>query len=89
MSNEQDLFEKMKAMSTDELESHYNVSIIAARILNIMGIGTILFALIFSNIFVILLAAGGTFVLGQLAVGLDETKTYISDLLEKKYKINS
>ena len=86
---EPDLFEKMKSMSKTELEDHYDISIIAGRVLNIAGVSTILFALIFSNIFVIGLASFGAYILGQLAVGIDETKAYITELLEKKYKINS
>lgn len=89
MTDKPDLFTKMKSMSTEELESHYDISIIAGRMLSIAGITAILLALIFSNVFVIGLAACGTYILGQLAVGIDETKAYIAGLLEKKYKINS
>jgi hypothetical protein len=86
---EPDLFEKMKSMSKAELEDHYDISIIAGRVLNIAGITAILLALIFSNVFVIGLAAFSTYILGQLAVGIDETKAYIIGLIEQKHKINS
>ena len=89
MTDEPDLYEKMKSMSKAELESHYDISITAGRMLNVAGVSTILLALIFSNAFVIGLACCGAYVLGQLAVGIDETKEYIISLLEKKYKINS
>lgn len=83
------LFEKMKTMSQEELGSHYDTTIIVARILNIAGVGAILLALIFSNIFVTGFAVISAYILSQLAVGIDETKAYITDILEKKYKINS
>jgi hypothetical protein len=78
------VFEKMKLMSTEELEEHYGISIIAGRILNVAGVATILLALIFSNVFVIGLASFGAYVLGQLSVGIDETKAYITELIKQK-----
>jgi hypothetical protein len=90
MSEETSLLEKMKTMSKEELEGYYDTTGSAARLLNILGVGLILLALIFSDmIFIAGLAIVAVYIVGQLAVGLDETKDYISDLLEKKYKINS
>jgi hypothetical protein len=90
MSEETSLLEKMKTMSKEELEGYYDTTGSASRLLNILGVGLILLALIFSDmIFIAGLAIVAVYIVGQLAVGLDETKDYISDLLEKKYKINS
>lgn len=83
------LLDKMKSMSAQELEDHYNISIVAGRLLNFAGISAILLALIFSNVVVISLAVVGVYVFGQLAVGIDEVKVYITDLLNQKHKINS
>jgi hypothetical protein len=83
------LFEKMKNMSKEELQDFYDTSGIAGRILHVLGISSILLALIFSNVFVITLSAISVYIVGQMSVGIDETKAYITELLEKKYKINS
>jgi hypothetical protein len=90
MSEGTSLLEKMKTMSKEELESYYDTTGSASRLLNILGVGLILVALIFSDmIFIAGLAIMAVYIVGQLAVGLDDTKDYIRDLLEEKYKINS
>ncbi len=89
MSDEGDLFDKIKIMSKDELIVEKGLVKIAGRICTSVGVASVFFALVFTNIYTIIFVSAVLYFVGQIAVIADELKVCINDLLETKYKINS
>lgn len=90
MSEEQGLFEKMKTMTKEELESYYDTTGSAGRLMNFLGVGLFFTALVFSEVtWVVVLSLIGVYVVVQMAMGIDEAKAHIINILETKHKINS
>ena len=87
MSEENELMRKMRTMPKEELMEYMHISNVSGRACNIVGIGMILMALIFTNVFTICLAAAVVYIAGQIACGVDDLKNHIDGLM--KAKINS
>ena len=80
-----ELFEKMKSMSKDELIEYMGTVKIASNICNVAGISAVLLALAFTNVYMLCIAGVALWGFGQLAVGADVTKAFITILLETKF----
>lgn len=90
MSNGKNLFEQMRTMTVEELENYYDTSSIAARFMQVLGIGLVFAALVFSQTpWVVLISIIGVLIVSRMSVGVDEIRAHVSDLLETKNKINS
>ena len=81
MNEESELLQKMKTMSKAELADYMHVSNVSSRICAVIGIGSMLLALIFTNVFTVAVAALVVYVAGQIACGVDELKAHISFLI--------
>ena len=87
MSEENELMKKMRTMPKEELMEYMHISNVSGRVCNVAGVGMILIALIFTNVFTICLAAAVVYIAGQIACGVDDLKNHINLLMETK--INS
>jgi hypothetical protein len=80
---------KLRTMPQPELLEYLRVASVSGRIFATIGIGSILMVLTFTNMFTIMLAGIAVFITGHMAVGVDELKVHIHNILETKDKINS
>jgi hypothetical protein len=79
-----DLINKMKTMTSTELGEYMHISKVTGNAVSVMGVGSILLALVYTNIFTVLIAGIVMFVGGQFACGVDEFAAHISALLNAK-----
>ena len=90
MSDSKTFYEQLQTMSAEELSNHYDTSSIVGRLMHMIGIGLIFAALVFSQtVWVVVIAIISVLCISRLAVGIDEIKVHIANLIETKYKVNS
>ena len=83
--DDQELAAKLKKLSFDELMAYDKTIRIAGILLSSAGIGLILLALIYPNIFVIIISVFGVYTFSRMAVELQLVKEYIISLIAKLY----
>ena len=85
MKEESGLFEKMKTMPREELESYYDTITTSSFVFNVLGTMLMFSAIVLSDTtWAMCLCLIGTYALAQMAVAVDEAKEYVTKLLEKK-----
>ncbi len=77
------LMSKLKRMNREQLAEYARAAKLAAGIINVLGVTTILLALIFPNIFMIVGAVWLVFEFGKASSQIAETKEYIRSRLDK------
>jgi hypothetical protein len=81
MNGDDDLLQKIKTMSKEELADFLYITTIAGRLFTILGVGMILLALVFTNVFTIPLAMIIVYIASQYACSVDEVKEHIEQLI--------
>jgi len=78
-----DLEEKINSMSYEELVSFSGVASTLNFIINILGIGSILFVLNVPGIFTIIAGAVVVHILSGISVVVSQTKRYVAERIKK------
>lgn len=83
------LASKLNTMPQPELLEYLQIASTSGRLFATIGIGAMLVALAFTNVFTVVIGSIVVYITGHMAVGVDELTTYINNILETKHKINS
>ena len=78
----EELEKQIKRMNFEELEAYNNAAFLANNLISILGIGIILLVLNFTNFLTILLGIMAVYSLGNISVGMTNTRNLVKQRME-------